>query len=131
MTITIPYVAAEYVDGPPLPCWYDTLTGTYSQQGITNVQTLHLSATIDALRFRTTHFTPYLLLDGLQAVDGDGDGIVDPGTTPIDSGGAAGGGCSLTVGPGPSPLEFAVPYMVLAIIMVALKRRDRRQSRNL
>lgn len=115
VTITIPYAIADYPSGSPEPCWYDALAGTFSQDGIADIQTLHLSSTIDAVRFSTTHFTPYILLDGLPD-GGDADGIVDGG----------GGGCALSPAGSTSAVEFILPYAGLAAAMVALRWRDRR-----
>jgi len=112
VTITIPYLVADFGDNLPSPCWYDSQTGTLSQQGITNIETLEISDLIHALRFRTTHFTPYYLADS-PVVVGSGGG---------------GGGCSLSPPPGQSePLGYFVPFALLAAIMIALRHRDIRR----
>jgi hypothetical protein len=119
VTITIPYAAADFAGSPPVPCWYDAVTGAFSQEGISNVRWLVLSASTNAVRFDTTHFTPYSLAD----IVADGDSI--PG---ID-GSAGGGGCSLSPGHRGDLVSFVLPYLALAVVMTALRRRDRRTHR--
>jgi len=118
VTITIPYAVAEFGARQPVPYWHDSLTGTVTQQGITNIQYVALSSTTHALRFQTTHFTPYVLLALV-------DGGVDGGGTGDTSSGGGGGGCSLSPVAGmPGVVEFLVPYLLLAAIMIALRLRD-------
>lgn len=126
VTITIPYLAADYPGGTPVPCWYVSQTGTLSQQDITNVQALDLSDTLKALRFRTTHFTPYYLLESF--VDGDGDGTWDGDGGSSDGGGGGGGGCSLSHASREGVIAFLLPYAVLAAYMILLRRRDRKRK---
>lgn len=89
VTITMPYLIADYGSNPPQPYWYDTLTGALTQQGITNIEYLALSTTVGALRFQTTHFTPYTLV-GVASDDGSDE-------VPSESS-SSGGGCSLAPG---------------------------------
>ncbi|MEN6428948.1 MAG: hypothetical protein ABFE13_26670, partial [Phycisphaerales bacterium] len=118
VTITMPYLIAEYSSNPPEPYWYDTLTGTLTQQGITNIEYVALSATVGALRFQTTHFTPYTLV----AAESD-DAVV-----PVVSGGGGGGGCSLSpVAGARGAAEFFLPYALLAAVMIELRLRDARR----
>lgn len=119
VSITIPYAIADYPDGSPVPCWYDTLTGTFSQQDITDIEVLELSDTLNAMRFSTTHFTSYLLLDLLP---GGGD---DDGST---GGSSGGGGCALSPSSGDA-IDFILPYLGLAAAMIVLRRRDRKVQR--
>jgi hypothetical protein len=44
------------------------VTGTLSQQGITDVQNLTISSKLNALQFRTTHFTPFYLVASVPCV---------------------------------------------------------------
>ncbi len=130
VTLTIPYSVADYGDDTPVPCWYVSETGTLSQQGITNIQVLNLSSTFRALRFRTTHFTPYYLLesyvdDGGDDGDGDGGGSWDGDSSSGDGGG---GGCSLSHSREGSVLGFLLPYTALAVYMLMLRRKDRRRA---
>jgi len=118
VTITIPYAVADFPGDPPQPYWYDAMTGAMSQQGITNIQYVALSSTLHALRFQTTHFTPYAVV-----------GEVEEGIVP--TGGSSGGGCSLSpAAAGASGvLEYFVPFTALAVIMFGLRRRDVRRRR--
>lgn len=111
VTITVPYAVADFPDGTPTPYWYDTQTGTLSQQGISNIERIEISATVRAVRFRTTHFTPYGLF---EAAAGDG-------------GGGGGGGCALApVGQQGDVLGCLLPYLAVIGVVVALRCRDRR-----
>lgn len=126
VTVTIPYPAADYSGGTPVPCWYVSQTGTLSQQDITNIQVLDLSDTLKALRFRTTHFTPYYLLESF--VDEDGDGTWDGDDGGSSGGGGGGGGCSLSHASRESVIAFLLPYAALAVYMILLRRKDRKQK---
>jgi hypothetical protein len=117
ITITVPYAVAEFGGNPPVPCWYDSQTGAVSQQGITDVEMLSISPSIQAVRFRTTHFTPYVLLavpPVAQATEGG-------------SGAGVGGGCSLSVQSEAGPAEYFVPFAILATVMGIVRRRDMAQ----
>jgi hypothetical protein len=117
ITVTIPYTPSAS-GKTPTPCWYDPQTDTFSQDGISNVQDVVISATLHAVSFKTTHFTQYYVAAGTAS-----------GTLPTSGGGGGGGGCS--VAPDCSQctlLEFAIPYLGLAVAMVGLRRRDRRQA---
>jgi hypothetical protein len=109
-TITIPYAASAFGGNPPVPGWYDARTGTVSQQGIADVQTLNISSSIRALRFKATHFTPYVLLPA--------------STTSAGASGGGGGGCSLSAQKEGDPLAYFIPYVALAVVMGILRRRD-------
>jgi|GEM_PF-579776 len=118
VTITIPYAVADFPGALPQPYWYDTMTGAMSQQGITNIQYLALSSTLHALRFQTTHFTPYAVV-----------GEVEEGVVPRGGGGGGGGGCSLssTATGACGALEYFVPFTVLALAMIGLRIKDKRR----
>lgn len=119
VTITIPYAVADFPDGAPTPYWYDSQTGSLIQQGITDIQSVVISSTIHAVRFKTTHFTPYGLFDTVTDV------ITDGGTT-SSSGGGGGGGCALSPTGRESFADYALPYAVIAAVVAMLRRRDRR-----
>jgi hypothetical protein len=70
VTITIPYAGAQLGDSPSKPYWYDSRTNSLSTQGTTGIENLVISPTLNALRFKTTHFSPYVLL--CPAVDNRG-----------------------------------------------------------
>ncbi|UCE98810.1 MAG: right-handed parallel beta-helix repeat-containing protein [Planctomycetota bacterium] len=113
VTVTIPY-AASTDSGSALPYWYNSLTGALSQQGITDVQNILISSNLNALSFKTTHFTQfYLLLGGAAAAAGGGGG---------------GGGCSFSE-PGKATFgDFLLPYLVLAVVMIIIKIKDKRRT---
>jgi hypothetical protein len=113
VTITIPYAVADFGSSPPVPCWYDSETGSVSQQGIAGIETLNISSSVRAVRFRTTHFTPYVLLPA-------------PTDNQTVSGGSSigGGGCSLTVQSEGDPVGYFVPYVILAIVMRVIRLGD-------
>ena len=124
-TVTIPYTVSS--SGKSASAyWYNSLTGALSQQGITNIENLKISSTLYALRFTTTHFTPfYLLLAGGDAADSSSSSSSGSG----GGGGGGGGGCSISAGGEANFLEFTVPYIGLSIVMVILKLRDRRNQK--
>jgi len=110
VTVTIPYTVSG--DGQSVSAyWYDPLTGTLSQQGITNVQTIKVSSDLYALRFNTTHFTQFFV---------GGESITS-------GGGGGGGGCTLvSYDHNGSVTEFLLPYTLLAAVIIILKLRDAR-----
>jgi hypothetical protein len=114
VTITIPYAYSES-NGTTVPYWFNSLTGTLSQQGITNIRDIVISPTLHAISFETTHFTPFILLGG-----GGGGGIAGA------IGGGGGGGCSVSTGCEGNIIEFTLPYIMLVFVMVILKKRDER-----
>jgi beta propeller repeat protein len=116
VTITIPYVYSESY-GSTVPYWFNPLTGTLSQQGITNIRDIEISPTLHAVCFETTHFTPFYLL-------GDGGGLAA-----ALGGGGGGGGCSISAGNEGNIFEFAVPYVILAVVMIIIRIRDVRCRR--
>ncbi len=116
VTITIPYAVADSASTPSA-YWYDSLTGALSQQGITDIQTIQLSSTLYALRFKTTHFTPFYIVAAAAAAAGGGGG------------GGGGGGCSMSPAAQGNAVEFLVPYIALAVVTVILRLRDARNRR--
>jgi len=113
VTIVIPYSVAEFGNEGMVPCWYDSLTDSLSQSGITDIEDIALSTTLRAVRFKTSHFTSFYLVS----------------STVVDSGGSGGGGCSLSPTGHGSMAEFFLPYTVLAVVMLVLRRRDRKARR--
>jgi hypothetical protein len=110
VTITIPY-AVTGTTGTPTAGWYNSLTGDRSQQGITDIEIIVLTPSLHALRFKTTHLTPFYAL--LEPAAGGG-------------GGGGGGGCSVSPAGQSSILELLVPCIGLAVVMAILKLRDTR-----
>ena len=120
VTVTVAYRYAVSGGHHALPYWYDALTGVLSQQGITDVENIVISSDLNALRFRTTHFTAFYLV----ASDSESGTTAD-----ADSIGA--GACSISKMGGGSPKELLVPYGAIATIMIILRRRDRRRRKSL
>ena len=113
VTVTVPYRYANRGNGRAKPYWYDSLTGVLSQQGITDIENIQISANLSALRFKTTHFTPFYL-------------VGDDGTT--QNGIEAYGGCSLSAAGHGSAKDLIIPCAVVAMTMIVLRRRDRRRQ---
>ncbi|UCG58892.1 MAG: hypothetical protein JSU70_05135, partial [Phycisphaerales bacterium] len=106
VTVTIPYGVAK--NGKVKAYWYDSMTDSLSQQGITDVEDITIGPGLHAVRFKTTHLTPYYLLSGDAAATGGN------------------GGCALSPSGDSNLVDFLVPYMGLAVIMVVLRLRDRK-----
>ena len=115
ITMTIPYAVTDAA-GTPTAYWYDSRTGTLSQDGITNIEVLTLDTNLHALQFKTTHLTPFFAM--LTESTGGGGG------------GGGGGGCSLSHYREGSAVEYFLPYGILALVMIVLKWRDRRYKIN-
>ncbi|MHC4517824.1 MAG: putative Ig domain-containing protein [Planctomycetota bacterium] len=120
VTVTIPYRFSG--DGSSAkPYWYDSLTGALSQIGITDVENIVIATDLNALRFKTTHPTPFYLVAG----DTDSSEVSDSfGSS------SSPGGCSVSPTGSGSPKESLVPYGLIAMVMVALRRRDRRRRQS-
>ena len=114
VTVTIPYSVSSQ-SASALPYWYNSLTGALSQQGITDVEAIVISSSLHAIRFKTTHFTQFILLAG--------------GAAAAVGGGGGGGGCSISTAPGGNIIDFILPYLALAVVMVTLKIKDKRNSK--
>ena len=113
VTVTIPYITTANSDSAR-PYWYDSITAGLSQQGITDVRNITISSTLNALQFRTTHFTPYYVVGGtVNAASGDGSG--------------GGGGCALAPNRNSGrPVDYLLPFIGVATTMAILRRRDRK-----
>jgi len=110
VTITIPYYVTEL--GDEMVFWYNTRSDMYSQAGISNIEHIIISDQLHALRYTTTHFTPYVVA---QSSEDD-----------THSGGSgAGGGCSMSPYGADSGdiIGFCLPYIVLFLILLAMKFR--------
>lgn len=119
VTVTIPYRFSGA--GGVKPYWYDSLTGALTQYGITDIENLVIAPNLNALRFKTTHFTPfYVVADTSPLVPGSDGG-----------GGGSGGGCSISGRGDGSPKELLAPYVIVAIAVVVLRRRDRRRRHSI
>ena len=120
--ITIPY-AFSGSDGSAEPYWLNSLTGILSQQGITEIRDDPVSPSLHALSFKTTHFTAFYLFGG----GGGGAAAI------VGGGGGGGGGCSVSASGEGNIVEYILPYIGLAVVMVMLKMRDARyrKARNM
>ena len=114
VTVTIPYYFSGS-ESSAKPYWYDSLTGVLSQQGITDIQNIVVAADLNALQFKTTHFTPFYLM------------AAEVDTTDLGSAESS-GGCSVSPTGKGSPRELLVPYGIIAVVMVALRRWDRKKK---
>lgn len=120
VTITIPYAVAEFGDDQPTPWWYDSQTGGLSQEGITDIEHVVLAPTVEALRFKTTHFTPYYLIStaAMEEI--------------VAGSGGSGGGCSLSCGDDETdPVGYFIPYALIALVMAGLRIKDARRRARL
>jgi len=112
VTVTIPYTLADG-GAEPVPYWYDPVTETLSQEGITDIRRVAVSGDLRVLTFKTTHFTLYFAAQGVTYAQG----------------GSGGGGCSVAPAADGQALEFMIPYTGLAVAMAGLRLRDRRRIR--
>lgn len=112
VTMTIPY-AVTGAAGTPTAYWYNSRTGALSLEGITNVEIIELTSSLHALRFDSTHLTPFFVMQ----------------RTATGGGGGGGGGCALSSSKDESIFEYFLPYGSLAIVMMALRWRDRRSKK--
>ena len=115
VTVTVPYRVSKD-SGSARPYWYDSLTGVFSQQGITDIQDIVVSPTLHAMRFKTTHFTPYYIMPAQIIVA-------------ADTASTGGSGCSLSVSGNGSPNEMIIPFAIVALTMLILRRRDLKRRR--
>ncbi len=113
VTVTIPYTVTD-TNHQARAYWYNSLTGALSQQGITDIENITITATLYALRFKTVHFTPYYVVANDSAV--------------MAFSSNDGGGCSISTSGGGSPRHLLVPYGIVAVAMAILRRRDRKRA---
>ena len=120
VTITLPYPVSS-TPGTPTPYWYDSVTSTYSQQGIDNIEIIEISSTLHALRFTTTHLTQYYALLGASSPP--------PPPPSGGGGGGGGGGCALSTNHQGSVLEYLLPYLLYIGVLMIVTWRDARKNR--
>jgi len=112
VTITVPYRVAS-ASSSAKPYWYDSLTGALTQRGITDIENLVIASDLNALRFKTTHFTPFHV-------------VADPSlSVGVDCGRRR--GCSISTAEGGSPSNVLAPCVVVAIAIAILRRQSRRR----
>ncbi len=114
VTIIIPYDLST-VGNSPLAYWYNPLTSVLSQQGITDIETVEISSTLHALRFKTAHFTQFLVGGAIAAA--------------VGGGGGGGGGCSISPNGQGNIVEFLLPYIGLVVVMIILKLQDKHKKK--
>jgi len=110
ITITIAYAP---LGAPAEVYWYDPVTDTFRQDGITNVTHIE-KETVHLVRFKTRHFTPFYLFEGSAAAAGGGGG---------------GGGCSMSPYGQGSIIEFLLPYTAIVIVLLAIRWVDTRRKK--
>ncbi len=106
-TVTIPYAGSG--TGQAIPYWYDAQTGTLSQQGISQITYTTAANGTPVVSFKTTHLTSFYVVDG---------------EVRSSSGGGGGGGCALSRSPDGDIVGYLLPYAVMVLFVLALKRRD-------
>lgn len=116
VTVTIPYEISETNDQAQA-YWYNSLTGALSQQGITDIEHLTINGNVYALRFKTTHFTPYYVVTGDARI-----------LAYSSSDGSGGGGCSISRSADNSPRHLLVPYVIVVVAMAVLRHKDRKRA---
>lgn len=109
-TVTIPYAGSG--TDQTAPYWYDALTATLSQQGMTEITHRTLANGIPVVAFKTTHLTTFYILE-----------------SPLAAGSSGGGGCALSHAPGGDIAGSVFPYVALTLLLLATKWRDRRRPR--
>ena len=113
VTVTIAYAVADFPDRAPTPYWYDSQTGSLSQDGISNIETVELSATVHAVQFQTSHFTPYYLVEAASSGGGGGGG---------------GGGCALSYSEDTDIVDYFLPYGVMVLSICSLQMEATKMS---
>ncbi len=117
VTITIPYSVSGFSDASVF--WFNPQTGQFSQSAISNIEHIVISDTLCAIRYKTTHFTQYVIARPAQADISNSSG---------------GGGCSiLHHSPGSGGYreitEFFLPYIALFLVIFAIRQYDAHNKR--
>ncbi len=117
ITITIPHSSD---DCPNLSSyqvyWYNNQTGTWSQEGISEVQHYEISDTLHAVIFKSTHFTSFIVGAG---------GTPNPGNIDVGDNSSGGGGCAMSpyAQSSDGALGYFLEYIVYLVILVAISRK--------
>ncbi|MCP4257874.1 MAG: hypothetical protein GY774_10150, partial [Planctomycetes bacterium] len=104
--------------------FYNTETGSWSQDGIANVEHLtvledpNLPSDVHAIRCNADHFTAFGSGGGAASIPGGGGAV--------GGGGGGGGGCSVSAADEGNIVEFLLPYIGFIIVLVILTVRDSR-----
>ncbi len=120
VTVTIPYEVSASGNSASA-YWYNPLTGTLSQYGITDIENFEISSSLHALRFKTTHLTQFIVGGTIGDILGGGGG------------GGGGGGCAISPNSQGNIVEFLLPYAGYIVVMIVIKCRDtrKRKARNM
>lgn len=119
VTITIPHSGDDCPHQENYSVyWYNTQTGTWSQDGISDVEHYEISATFHTISFKTTHLTSFIVsASGASSSDGGSD-----------SGSGSGGGCAMSrYSQTPEEISgYFVPYAAYIMILLLIGWRDKR-----
>ncbi|KPK78103.1 MAG: hypothetical protein AMJ79_00850 [Phycisphaerae bacterium SM23_30] len=115
ITITIPYLITDN-DQLGTIYWYNPAIDSYSQSGLSDIEQIVLSSDLHVIRFKTTHFSQFVILN----------------QTPLSSSPqvGGGGGCSMSCGSYPQDylISYLLPYICLALALFIIKTYDSRRS---
>jgi hypothetical protein len=106
ITIAIAY---EPSSAPAEVYWYDPLTDTLRQDGITNVTHIE-KATVHIVLFKTRHFTSFYLVEEAPAA--------------VGGGGGGGGGCAISANGRGNVIEYMLPYVFCIFVLLIIKLKD-------
>ncbi len=130
VTITIPHAEADCPGHSVYTVyWYDPSilppASPWTQEGISDVEHLTpldgLPPGVHAVRFKTTHFTGF----------GIGGFTPTPGSILGGGGGGGGGGCDISSTGQGNVIEYMLPYVLLTIVWVIIKRKDARNRKTI
>jgi len=113
ITIAIAYAPSST---KPEVYWYDPVTDTLKQDGITNVTYIE-KANVHILKFKVRHFTSFYLVDGATAP------VVGGG------GGGGGGGCAVSADGSGNVIEYMLPYFFYITVLLMIKLKDARNRK--
>jgi hypothetical protein len=108
ITIAIAYAPSS---AKPEVYWYDPVTDTLRQDGITNVTYIE-KANVHILRFKVRHFTSFYLVEG------------DAAAAVVGGGGGGGGGCAISANGRGNVIEYMLPYVFYIFVLLIIKLRD-------
>ena len=106
VTITIPHAADQAHPVILKVYWYDETTGTWSQEGISDIQHHVVSENVHAISFKTTHFSTF---------EAGGNSPNPPG----------GGGCAMSNRGGADTVFLLMPWLLGCVAVYRVVRRKR------
>ena len=113
ITIAIAY---EPSSAPAEVYWYDPENDILRQDGITNVTHIE-KATVHIVRFKTRHFTPFILLGSATTA------------AIVGGGGGGGGGCAISANNRGNVIEYLLPYVFYVFVLLMIKLKDARNRK--